>query len=126
MSTGLRTLSADAAGELDVLGHDRDTLGVDGAQVGVFEQADQVGFAGFLQGHDCRALETQIGLEVLSDFTNEALERQFADQQLGRLLVTTDLTQSHGAGTVAVGLLDSASGRCGLAGCLKLAKSLLA
>ena len=38
----LSTLSADTAGELDVLGHDGDTLGVDGAQVGVFEETDQV------------------------------------------------------------------------------------
>ena len=33
----LGTLSADTAGQLDVLGHDGDTLGVDGAQVGVLE-----------------------------------------------------------------------------------------
>ena len=39
----LSSLSTDAAGELDVLVHDGDTLGVDGAQVGVLEQTDQVG-----------------------------------------------------------------------------------
>ncbi len=33
----LRALAADAAGELDVLGHDGDALGVDGAQVSVLE-----------------------------------------------------------------------------------------
>ena len=44
----LSSLSTDAAGQLDVLGHDSDTLGVDGAQVGVLEQTDQVGLAGFL------------------------------------------------------------------------------
>ena len=38
----LSTLSTDAAGELDVLGHDGDTLGVDGAQVGVLEETDEV------------------------------------------------------------------------------------
>ena len=38
----LSTLSADAAGKLDVLGHDCHPLGVDGAQVGVFEEADEV------------------------------------------------------------------------------------
>ena len=49
---GIDNLSAfatDTAGELDVLGHDGDTLGVDGAQVGVFEETDQVSFAGLLQ-----------------------------------------------------------------------------
>ena len=35
----LRSLSADAAGELNVFRHDGDTLGVDGTQVGVLEEA---------------------------------------------------------------------------------------
>ena len=34
----LFTLTTDAAGKLDVLGHDGDTLGVDGTQVGVLEE----------------------------------------------------------------------------------------
>jgi hypothetical protein len=44
-ATLLRALATDAAGELDVLGHDGDALGVDGAQVGVLEEADQVGLS---------------------------------------------------------------------------------
>ena len=83
----LSTLSADTAGELDVLGHDGDTLGVDGAQVGVLEQTNQVGLAGLLQSHHSRALEPQVGLEVLSNLTNKALEWQLADEQFSRLLV---------------------------------------
>ena len=49
----LSSLSTDTAGQLDVLGHDGDTLGVDGAQVGVLEQTDQVGLAGLLKMNDC-------------------------------------------------------------------------
>jgi hypothetical protein len=45
----LGTLSSDPSGQLDVLGHDGDPLGVDGAQVGVLEQADQVGHRRLLQ-----------------------------------------------------------------------------
>ena len=45
----LGPLAADTPGELDVLGHDGDTLGMDGAQVGVFEQADQVSLGSLLQ-----------------------------------------------------------------------------
>lgn len=48
--TTLSTFASDTAGQLDVLGHNCDALGVDRAQVGVFKQTDQVGFAGFLQG----------------------------------------------------------------------------
>ena len=35
-------------------------------------------------------------LEVLSDLTNETLEGELADEELGRLLVATDLTESDG------------------------------
>jgi hypothetical protein len=45
----LGPLAADASGQLDVLGHDGHALGVDGAQVGVLEQADEVGLGGFLE-----------------------------------------------------------------------------
>ena len=63
----LSALATDTAGQLDVLGHDGHPLGVDGAQVGVLEETHQVGLAGLLQSHDGRALEPQVGLEVLGD-----------------------------------------------------------
>lgn len=44
----LSTLATNATGQLNVLGHNGDTLGVNGAQVGVLKQADQVGLRGFL------------------------------------------------------------------------------
>lgn len=69
---------------------------MDGAQVGVFEERDQVGLNGLLQSADGRALEAEVGLEVLGDLTNQTLERQLADQELSRLLVATDLTESDG------------------------------
>ena len=112
----LGTFSTDAASQLDVLGHDGHTLGVDGAQVGVFEKSYQIGFAGLLQSHDSRALEAKIGLEILGDFTYQTLEWQLADEKLGALLVTADLTESHGTGPVSVGLLH-ASGSWGALSC---------
>merc|ERR1719209_2920776 len=63
----------DPPGQLDVLGHDGDALGVDGAEVGVLEQAHQVGLAGLLQGHHGGALEPKVGLEVLGDLADQAL-----------------------------------------------------
>lgn len=49
---------------------DGDTLGVDGAQVGVLKEGDEVGLDGLLQGTDGGRLEAQVGLEVLGDLTN--------------------------------------------------------
>ena len=123
----LSTLSADTAGQLDVLRHDGHSLGVDRAQVGVLEESDQVGLRSLLQGHDGGRLETQVSLEILGNLTDQALEGQLADQQLSRLLVATDLTQSHGSGAITMGLLNSAGGRGTLAGSLSgqlLARSL--
>lgn len=54
----LSTLATNATSQLDVLGHDCDSLGVDGTQVGIFKEANQIGFASFLQSHHGRALES--------------------------------------------------------------------
>ena len=67
----LFTLSYDSSGQLNVLGHDGDALGMDGAQVGVFKETNEVSLASFLKSHDRRAMETQIGLEVFSDLSHE-------------------------------------------------------
>jgi histone H3 len=92
----LRALATETAGQLDVLGLDGDTLGVDGAQVGVFEEGDQVGLNGLLESTNGGGLEAEVGLEVLGDLTNQTLEGELADQELSGLLVATDLTESDG------------------------------
>ena len=114
----LSTLATDPPGQLDVLGHDGDPLGMDGAQVGVLEEADKVGLTGLLEGHDGGALEPQVGLEVLGNLPHQALEGQLADEELGGLLVPPDLTEGHCAGPVPVGLLHATGGRGALPGCL--------
>jgi len=71
-----------------------------------------------LEGTDGRRLEAKVGLEVLGDFTNETLEWELSDQELSRLLVTTDLTESDGSWLVSVGLLDTSGRWRGLSGSL--------
>ena len=46
-------------------------------------------------------------LEVLSNLTDKTLERELADEQLGRLLVATNFTESDGTRPEAVRLLDT-------------------
>lgn len=69
---------------------------MDSAKVGVFEEGDEVCLDRLLESADGRALEAEIGLEVLSNLTDKTLEWQLADEELGRLLVATDLTKSDG------------------------------
>ena len=80
---------------------------MDGAQVGVLEQADEVSLGSLLEGHDGGRLEAEVSLEVLGDLTDETLEGELADEELGRLLVAPDLTEGDGSRPVPVGLLDA-------------------
>ncbi|KAK4011896.1 hypothetical protein OUZ56_021005 [Daphnia magna] len=109
-SLSLSSFTTNTAGKLDVLGHDGNSFGMDGAQIGVFKQTNQVGLACLLQRHDGRALEAQIGLEILGNFSDQPLEGQLADQKLSRLLVTANLSESDGTGAISMGFLDTASG----------------
>jgi hypothetical protein len=47
---------------------------MDGAEVGVLEEADKVRLSSLLKGKHSRALKAQISLEVLSDLADEALK----------------------------------------------------
>ena len=117
-SHSLGTLPTDAAGELDVLRHDGDSLGVDSAQVGVFKKTNQVRLRSLLESHDRGRLEPQVGLEVLGDLADKTLERQLPDEELSALLVAPDLTESDGARSVTMGLLHTSGGWCTFASSL--------
>lgn len=66
--------TSDPPRQLDILLHYGDTLGVDGAQVGVFEQVDHECLGGFLKGLYGLALPAQgvaiDGEEGETDFSN--------------------------------------------------------
>jgi len=89
---------------------------MDRAEIGVLEQPNEVSLSGLLKSGDGGALEPEVRLEILSDLTNQTLERELADQEFGALLVLSDLSERDGARAEAVGLLDSAGCRSGLAG----------
>ena len=106
---------------------------MDGSEVGILKEGDQVSLRSFLESHDCRGLETKVrlptrvriaqsqeaswttNLEVLCDFTDETLEGKLADEELRRLLVPTNLTKSDGTRPEAMRLLDTTGRRlkCG-------------
>jgi histone H3 len=66
----LVALASETAGQLDVLGLDGDTLGVDGAEVGILEEGDEVRLDGLLKSTDGGRLESEIRLEVLCNLTD--------------------------------------------------------
>lgn len=89
---------------------------MDSGQVGVLEKGDEVSFRGFLEGTDGRRLESEVGLEILGDFTDQTLEGKLPDQELGGLLVPSDFTKGDGTRLIPVRLLDTSGGGGGFAG----------
>lgn len=66
---------------MDVLRHDGDSLGVDSAQIGIFEETDEVSLSCLLEGQNCLTLESEIALVLLGDLPHESLERKLPDQE---------------------------------------------
>ena len=114
----LGPLSTDSSCQLDIFWHDGDSLGVDGSQVGILEKTNKVCLGGLLKSQDGRSLESQVSLEVLGDFSDKSLEWKLSDQELSRLLVSSDLTKGDGTRSVSVWLLDTTGGRSGFSGSL--------
>jgi hypothetical protein len=92
---------------LHVFWHDGHSLGVDGAEVCVFKETNQVGLGCFLESEDGGALESQVSLELTSDFSNESLERKFSNQEFSALLESSDFSESNCAWSESVGFLDT-------------------
>ena len=71
----LGPLPADAAGQLHVLDLDGLALGVDGNEVDILKETNEINLTGLLKGQDGRGLEAQVRLHGLGDLANQALER---------------------------------------------------
>jgi len=103
----LSPLATNPPSQLNVLGHDRHALGVDGAQVGVLEQTHQVCFRSLLQGKHRMALETQISLEILGNLPNKPLEWKLPYEQVSALLVLADFTVQSGISLEFANLVEN-------------------
>lgn len=76
------SVPSDSLGELEILGHNCNSLGMDGAKVGVLEQGDQVSLGSLLKGEHGLALESNLLFPLLSNLSNHSLEGEFSDQQV--------------------------------------------
>ncbi len=96
----------DVVGKLNVLGHDGAMLGMDGTQVGVLKETNQVCLRSLQESYDGRGLEMEVSLEVLGNFADKVPEGQLTDEELSGLLVVTDLRESNSIRAVTGGFLD--------------------
>jgi len=106
----LRALATETSSQGKIFGLNGDTFSMDGSQVGVLKERNEVSLGGFLQSHYGGGLEAEIRFKVLSDFTDKPLEGKLSDKELSGLLVTPDFTKSDGTRTESVRLLHSSSG----------------
>ena len=108
----LSSLTSDSSSELNILGHDGHTLGVNGGKVSVLEKTDEVSFSSLLESQNSAGLESEICLEILRNLPYETLEGKLSDKELCTLLITSNLSQSDSSRSRSMGLLDSPSRRC--------------
>jgi len=80
---------------------------MEGAEVCVFKQADNVCLGRLLKSRRRGQLEAQARVEFVCDLTHHALKGETTDQEVGGFLVLAYLSQSHGAGTISVRLLNT-------------------
>jgi hypothetical protein len=64
-----------------------------------------------MKSKESRSLETKFTLEILGNLTHKTLEWKLADEEVGGLLVPTDLTKGNSSWTITMGLLDTSSDR---------------
>jgi len=83
---------------------------VDGAEIGVFEKSNEVGFSGFLKSEDSGALESEFLLEFVGNFSDKSLEWELSDEEISGFLVFSNFSKSDGTRSVSVWLLDTTSG----------------
>lgn len=76
-------LSSDSSGQLHVPNHDSDSLSVDGAKIGIFEETDEIGLGGFLESKDGLGLESNVVLDLSSEILHNSLERKLPDEEVG-------------------------------------------
>lgn len=58
-------------------------MGVNGAEIGVFEETDQISLGGFLESQHGLRLESHVRSDAAGDVLDDSLEWQLSDQQIG-------------------------------------------
>ena len=105
-------VSADSSGEVHILLEDSGALGVDGTEVGVLEDSDDVSFRSFLEGKESLRLESELVVKIRADASDKSLERGAWKEVADRFLIFLNLSEGDGTWLISscLLLLDSSSG----------------
>jgi hypothetical protein len=102
--------------KLYVLLHNRNSLGVNRAQIRILEEMDHECFGRLLQCLNCLALPSELRpCDICADFSDDTCEGEFSKKEIGGFLVLPDFAQCEGTGFVAaVFALGHRVAGCGL------------
>ncbi|CAG5102432.1 Protein of unknown function [Cotesia congregata] len=98
------TLSANPKSQDHVLGLYSDAFGVDSAKIGISKQTNEISFGSFLKSRKSSRLTSKPSFETPGDFTDEPLERQFADDKLCTFFIPANFTEFYRTRTKAIRL----------------------
>jgi hypothetical protein len=88
----LGPFTTNASGQLNVLGHDGNMLGMNDAQVCILKHANKVSLQSLLEGKYSCDLEMQVDTEILSNLSYQTLEWRLVNQKVSQLLEFPDLS----------------------------------
>ena len=75
----LCSLPTNMVHQLDIFGHNGDSLSVNGTQVRVLEQSNEISLCCLLQCQDHPASKTEVRVKVLSNFPHQPLKWELPD-----------------------------------------------
>ncbi|PNX61597.1 hypothetical protein L195_g052542 [Trifolium pratense] len=90
--SNLSPLASNPTSKLNILRHNSNSLSMNSTKISIFKQTNKISFSSFLKCRNSTTLESQIGFEILSDFSNQSLEWKFPNEKLCALLILSDLS----------------------------------
>ena len=86
-------VTSHSSGKLHVLSHDGDSLGMDGAEASILENADEIGLGCLLKGNECLSLESKVVVDVTANVSDKSLEWSSWNEKISALLIPFDLSE---------------------------------
>ena len=86
-------VSADSSGNVHVLFHHSDAIGMNGTEIGVLEHTCEIGFSRFLESNKSLRLETEVRVDSGADGSYQSVEWGTWQKRSGLLLVPSDLSE---------------------------------
>lgn len=86
-------ISSDATSELDVLPHESYSVGVDGAEVAVFEETSEIALRGLLKSLKTLRGEADVGIGCAGNLSDKSLEGQSWYDSLNLQLESLDFSE---------------------------------